>query len=127
MIRITARASAVSGMSYGRLSSIARSRAPTSAMKRDAVSPPGWVDAKTSNVVKRGAIARSAGCRAVVSHSAVMPTAEIPVAPTRRFDQGCRTIQSSTSAPSATAVGITSDSRAPNDAPAPRCSITTCA
>ena len=74
-------------------------------------------------VVNRGAIARTAGCLAVMSQLAVMPTAEIPVAPTSPFDHGWATIQSTTSGPSDTKSAAITEFLTPNEIPAPRRSM----
>ena len=106
-----------------RPASMARSMRPMSPMKRAEMRPPGWVAAKMSKVVNRGAMARTAGCLAVMSQLAVMPTAEMPVAPTSPFDHGWATIQSTTSGPSDTKSLDINEPFTPNEMPEPRRSM----
>ena len=70
-------------------------------------------------------MALSAGCFPAARNIEVSPNAEIPVAPTEPFDHGCSTIQSSTSAPSATISSTKIDVFDPNEAPAPLISTST--
>ena len=53
------------------------------------------------------------------------PPQEMPIIPTRPFDQGWRAIQSMTSQPSESSRGVYSPSITPSDSPEPRMSTRT--
>lgn len=73
-----------------------------------------------SNAVNRGTIALRAGCPEAAIHSAIMPRAEMPVAPTRPFEKGWDTIQSRMERASSIVSFVPSPRLRPKDAPPPR-------
>ena len=107
-------------------------RKPAPVEHRDACGPSlpepgGRAEGEVAAVQKqnRAATARRAGWPRAARSKAAVPPYEMPTAATRPSDQGRETIQSSTASASPASSGGHSSGRAPNDAPAPRTSMST--